>query len=115
MRRTQLMPGIVVVGAHQVKGNAGRPEWENGRVAEHTLHWANPEAKKRCGGDKSKAKPGDLRPVPVYRGMDARFANEVRHDVLRKRRIALKQQLLGGPPIDQTVMTPDTGAVGPSE
>lgn len=81
-----MRPGIVVVGSKRVKDldpsspTFGREGWEPGKVVDHVMHWTSGSAKKRCGGDFSQARPGDVVAVEVYRGLDARMANEIRAD-----------------------------------
>lgn len=84
-------PDTTVIGAKRIverdpkTGKVSRDEWESGKVDTYEQHWKNAAAKKRCGGDFSKAKPGEVKIVPVFRGMPSRFANEVRSDIKRRR------------------------------
>lgn len=84
-------PDTIVIGAKRVverdakTGKIVRDEWEPGKVDTYTQHWKNAAAKKRCGGDFSKARPGEVKVVPVFRGIPARFANEVRGDIMRRK------------------------------
>lgn len=95
MRRHQSVnPKIVILGSQvrevpsPIPGRPAMPEVIPAKPMAADLHWVDAAAKKRCGGDKKKAKPGDLRIVHVFRGMDGRHANEARAD---QRRIARKR------------------------
>ena len=84
-------PGIIVVGSKYVPeetGPSGRKipaHWEYGKVHGQAVHWADASSKRQFG-DKKNAPPSALKIVDVFRGMGARHANEVRADIMRRRR-----------------------------
>ncbi len=85
-------PDTIVVGSKRVEaftGPDGRKipaHWEYGKVERTITHWASEGDKREAGGDRANAKPFQLSTVYIFRGMGARHANEVRHDILRRRR-----------------------------
>lgn len=69
----------------------GDPLWRKPKPAMFAQHFKNEACKRACDGDIRKATPAQLRLVPVYRAVSARFANEIR---AMKRRLANKKNRL---------------------
>lgn len=54
------------------------PMWNRGKILGYVSHFKNAAAKRRAGGDPAKALPRELVQVPIYRGMPASLANDLR-------------------------------------
>lgn len=60
-----------------------------GRQVGTVSHWANAGARRRCGGNMAVAKKSELVQVPVYRGIPARIANQLRAQYRKSKRETL--------------------------
>ena len=81
----------IVVGSKHIEahiGGDGRKipaQWEHGKISDQAVHWRSAGAKRENNGVKESAAPRALSVVNVFRGMGCRHANEVRHDIIRRR------------------------------
>lgn len=73
------------------------PAWTPGQTLGTVSHWRNEAARRRADGDMTKADKKDLVQVPMYRGISARFANELRAESKREKKrqmwARIKQQI----------------------
>ena len=65
------------------------PLFNEGKILGYRSHWINEAARRRNDGDMTKAKPSELVQVPVFRGIPARLANEIRTHQRRERKKSL--------------------------
>ena len=70
-----------------------RPLFNNPKPLGTVSHWVNEAAKRRAGGDMTKALPSELVQVPLYRGTSARFYNELRADHRKQQKRSLMQRI----------------------
>lgn len=69
------------------------PAWQPGQQLGVVSHFRNEAARRRCGGDMSKADKKDLVQVPVFRGISCALASDLRAAAKRQRKKSLIERI----------------------
>lgn len=67
--------------------------WNKGQVLGVVSHWANEAARRRNGGDMTKAKASELVQVPHYRGVSCELARMYRFENRKEHRKSVLQRV----------------------